>query len=132
MKKLKIFTFFTSLGFFAFLYILATFVKDHCAEVYGLCWNTTEFFQALFFVLLPTLPISAAMFFINDYIFKAWVKFTTVFILFSVVVILISSPHTGGFIFPSDRQMAELFLIILYSAISAIVIARAWWRGRAV
>lgn len=121
-----------SLGSSFALYVLGSSITDYCVVVDGLCWRVAEFLQALFLVLLPALPISGAMFFVKDYIFEAWAKFTITFIPIVSVIIFVSSPNSGGFIFPSDRQMAVLFSLAVYSLISLIIIVRAWWRGRAV
>lgn len=72
------------------------------------------------------------LFFMREEVFRVWYKFSIVFLPIAPVLIMLSSPHSGGFIFPSDREITTAFLPVFFIVASIVIILtksfRPTWR----
>jgi hypothetical protein len=70
--------------------------------------------------------------FFQEHVFHAWSKFAIIFLPIAFVLIMISSPSSGGFIFPSHREIMTIFLPVFFIVAStALILAKSFrpaWR----
>jgi hypothetical protein len=65
-------------------------------------------------IILVLFLLSVAAFFFSDFFYNLWIKYSYVALPIAVVLILLSSSATGGFLFPSDRAIAGIGVPVLY------------------
>ena len=103
---------------------------------YGLCNSFVEtcFFggfkktiaEPLVLIALSFSVISPFLFFINDIIFKKWLRFGMAWFFLTAILILISPEYSGGF-GPSlnpTKESVSIWMSSLFVIISLILIAR--------
>ena len=86
-----------------------------CLDFIGDVWLASLIFVPVFFFSLTT-------YFLRDEIFHTWIRFTTLWVLFSFIVIFASTDHSGGLLGISDQEAFGIITWVLYILISFIII----------
>lgn len=108
-------------------------MQDHCYLTENgfqvIC--TSEVGAVLFFAALPVVIFSLASFLLADQVFYAWRKFAFWWIPCEIVISLLASNSSGGFIGLSvAKDEVALTLSILFFIASAILIAYTTFKYR--
>jgi len=79
--------------------------------------------ESFFWLTVPILFFSIVVFSLKESTFKSWTKFTNYFFIISLVIILLTPTSTHGLDFvPLVKETVTIFLAILYSIISLVLI----------
>lgn len=95
----------------------------------------TEVLYAGMMTLLPTIPFflfSFIVFWMRKDIYDSWFRFARVWVPLSMFLIFIAPVYGSDWMYPIEKATVLLITNILFVLISLIIIARAWWQGRAV
>lgn len=79
--------------------------------------------KPLFFSSVAMLVISLSLFFINDNVFKKWLKFAAAWIILTIIFIFLAPVSTGGFInFGPTKELVSIWMGVLFVIISLVLI----------
>ncbi len=106
------------LGFF-----VGTFFQKSFCEFQSGCWDWLQILIGCSILLVPAFFLSIFMFWMGDDVYQKWSRFTLLWIPFSIILFLLASGSSGGFVFPTDHQILILYLPIIFSVISISIIA---------
>lgn len=79
--------------------------------------------KIFFWLCIPVFIFSLITFFLKDGLYLSWRKFTNYFLIFSVLIILITPTSTHGLDFlPLVKETMTIALTIIYSIVSLILV----------
>ena len=77
--------------------------------------------RTLFHIFLTILAISPVLFFVSDYTFKMWIKFTIIWFIIGSILVLLAPVSIGGFInFRPTKELVSIWMGILFVIISLV------------
>lgn len=83
------------------------------------------------FLSLSLLFVSIVMFFINDVIFKKWLRFAIVWFVLAVIFIMLAPEYQGGWLgIGPEKESVSVWMSILFVILSLGKIAWESWRIR--
>lgn len=91
--------------------------------------NFNEIIQVVLIFSIPIIIVSFVLLFFQEQVFRAWSKFTIIFLPIAVILIVIT-PSTTGSIDPIEREPLTLFLSVIFLIISIFIIAIKSFRLR--
>jgi len=107
---------------YSLLFILiALCVLGISTDYFNLAHYTTADFVST--LSLAVLPILLILFFLRDEIFLAWLKFAWWYLPITLLLVIFSPNHNGGFLpSPITKELASLWLGGLFVIISLVLI----------
>ncbi len=99
------------------------FLQGNICDFQSGCWDLTQFFIGCAFLFAPAFLFSIVMFWFEYDVYQRWSKFVYFWIPLSIILLLLASNSNGGFVFPSDRELIVLYLPIIFSVISVLLIS---------
>ena len=118
----------------SFLFVVFWIVVDrlsllrYCGEVaHTFCRQILSDVMFASIIILPVFIFSLLTYFLKEEIFRAWFRFTYLWVLFSFIVIFASTDHSGGLLGISDQEAFGIITWVLYILISLIIIG---WKYR--
>jgi len=100
---------------------------------YGLCISSEKncifsqfkktLAEPLFFLALSLVLVSIFLFFVNDNIFKKWLRIAIIWFIINIALITISPTYTGGWInFGPTKELVSIWMGVLFVIISLVLI----------
>ncbi len=114
LKKNNIIIFLISLTLILLAYYINTNYRDDLPR---------KLSESIFWLTIPISFYGLITLFLRDSVFRSWFKFTKYYFIISVLIVLIAPTSTHGLdFFPIVKETVTIFLSVLYSAISLILI----------
>ena len=106
------------LGISLILILVSYLVNDYFRETFP-----RKFSESIFWLTVPVFVFSIITFLVKRDTFQSWTKLTNYLFSISIVIILLTPTSTHGLdFFPIVKETVTIFLAILYSIISLILI----------
>ena len=114
--------------FFTALIFLVIFQETCNYDSHGFCWKYwTELGDISGYILIftPVFFISLITYKMRDEIFVTWIKFTTWWVLGTLILVLIAPAHDPSLL-PVTKEVISLLSTGAFTVISLITVAHKW------